>query len=143
MACPEYQVAWGEVYAKELGRLAQGLPGVVDGKDTLDFITKDEVPFNHLRDVTYGQIVCNYQEEKEYPYQERLVVSSNRINYPGKLGTPAAYMLSVKILLNSVMSTPGANFLTANINNFLSDDATQAQGISLPQVKGHAWRCCW
>ena len=48
---------WGKAYAKELGRLAQGLPGVVDGTDNFDLINKNEVPFDRYKDVTYGQIV--------------------------------------------------------------------------------------
>ena len=40
MACPEYRVVWRKEYAKELGRLSQGLPGVVDCIDTFDFIKK-------------------------------------------------------------------------------------------------------
>ena len=36
MARPEYRVVWVKAYAKELGRLHQGLPGVIDGTDTFD-----------------------------------------------------------------------------------------------------------
>ena len=53
----EYRVVWVKDYAKELGRLPQGLPRVVDGTDAFYFITKYEVPFDHQRDVTYGKIV--------------------------------------------------------------------------------------
>ena len=56
----EYRVVWVKAYAKELGRLAQGLPIFVDVTDTFDFINKNEVSFDLHRDVTYGQIVCNY-----------------------------------------------------------------------------------
>ena len=35
MARPEYIIVQGKLYAKELGRLDQVLPGVVDGTDTL------------------------------------------------------------------------------------------------------------
>ncbi len=40
------------------------------------------------------------------------------VNYPGDCGTPTADMLLVKILLNSVISTKGAKFMTADIKNF-------------------------
>ena len=68
MARLEYRVMGGKAYAKELGRLDQGLSVVVDGTYTFDFITKYEEPFNRHRDVTYGQIAWNFQEEKEDPY---------------------------------------------------------------------------
>ena len=38
MARPEYRVVWVKAYAKELGRLVQGLPGVIDGTYTFDLI---------------------------------------------------------------------------------------------------------
>ena len=95
MARPEYRVVLVKAYAKELGRLAQGLPGVVDGTDTIDFITKYKLSFNRFRDVTYGEIVCNYWEEKEDPYRARIVIGSDRINYPGDVVTPKSDMLSV------------------------------------------------
>ena len=44
IARPEYRVVWTKAYAKGLGRLAQGLPGVVEGTDTLDFIHKSDIP---------------------------------------------------------------------------------------------------
>ena len=96
----------------------QGLPGFVDGTDILDFITKDEVPFDRFRYVTYGQTACNYQEEKEDPSQARLVVVGDRINYSGDVVTPTPDMLRVKLLWNIVVSTPGAKFFTAYIRLF-------------------------
>ena len=70
MAHPEYREVWGKAYGNELGRLAQGLPGRVDGTNTLDFIAKSEVPSDRFKDVTYGQIVCNYRTEKEDPNRQ-------------------------------------------------------------------------
>ena len=45
-------------------------------------------------------------------------MGGNRINYPGEVGTPTAEMLLVKIMLNSVVSTPGAQFISIDIKNF-------------------------
>ena len=115
---PEYKRVWGGAYGKEVGRLAQGLPGIVEGTDTIDFIRKHEIPDDRYKDVTYGQIVCNYREEKIDPYRARLVVGGDRINYPGEVGTPTADLLTVKLLLNSIVSTPGAKFFTVDIKNF-------------------------
>eukprot|EP00804_Cyclotella_cryptica_P017687 CCRYP_017146-RA/>CCRYP_017146-RA protein AED:0.52 eAED:0.39 QI:0/0/0/1/0/0/3/0/252 len=63
------------------------------------------VPQDRWKDVTYGRIVANFRPEKEDPYRIRLTVGGNRINYPGDCGTPTADMITVKILLNSVIST--------------------------------------
>ena len=38
--------------------------------------------------------------------------------YPSDCGTPTVNLLTVKLLLNSIISSPEAKFLTININNF-------------------------
>ena len=67
MDSPEYRGMWVKAHAKELGRLDQVLPGVVDGTDNFYFTKKNEVPFDRYKDVTYSQKVCNDQEEKQIP----------------------------------------------------------------------------
>ena len=109
---------WGAAFGKEIGRLAQGLPGVVEGTDTVDFIDKDSVPADRWKDVTYARIVCNYRPEKSDPNRVRITVGGNKINYPEDCGTPTADLFTVKLLLNSVVSTPGAKFMTMDISNF-------------------------
>ena len=52
------------------------------------------------------------------PYQTRLTVGGNLIAYPRDCGTPTVDLLTVKLLLNSVVSTPGAKFITINIKDF-------------------------
>ena len=39
-------------------------------------------------------------------------------NYPGDCGTPTTDLLTVKLLLNSVISTKGARFMILDISNF-------------------------
>ena len=48
----------------------------------------------------------------------QLAVGGDRINYPGKVATPSAEMLVVKILFNSVFSTCDVQFMTIDISNF-------------------------
>ena len=71
-----------------------------------------------MKDVTYGQFVCNIRPEKEEQNRTRFVVGGDRINYPGDVGTPTADMLLAKILFNSVISTKNARFMTGDIKNF-------------------------
>eukprot|EP00804_Cyclotella_cryptica_P012520 CCRYP_017704-RB/>CCRYP_017704-RB protein AED:0.24 eAED:0.24 QI:0/0/0/1/0.5/0.33/3/0/909 len=118
IANPKYRDTWQNAYGKELGRLAQGLPGIVKGTDTIAFIQQSHVPQDRWKDVTYGRIVANFRPEKEDPYRIRLTVGGNRINYPGDCGTPTADMITVKILLNSVISTLNARFMTIDIKDF-------------------------
>ena len=48
--CPLYQSS----YTKQIRRLAQGMPGLVEGTNAMFFIDKTAVPVNRWRDVTYG-----------------------------------------------------------------------------------------
>jgi hypothetical protein len=101
-----------------MGRLAQGLPGVVDGTDTFFFINYDKIPKDRCKDVTYTRICVNYRPEKEDPNRVRITVGGDRINYPFDVGTPTADMLLVKLLFNSIISTKGAKFMYLDIKNF-------------------------
>jgi hypothetical protein len=46
------------------------------------------------------------------------VAGGDKCNYPFEVATPTAEMLVAKILFNSVVSTPGARFVTMDISNF-------------------------
>ena len=45
-------------------------------------------------------------------------MGGDKINCPFDYGTPTAQLLTIKLLLNSVISTPGAKFMTIDISNF-------------------------
>ena len=45
-------------------------------------------------------------------------MGGNLINYPGNCGTPTEDLLTVKLLLNSIISTPNAKFMSIDINDF-------------------------
>ena len=69
MRNPKYQTLYAQSYAKELGRLAQGIPGMVTGTNTIFFINKSKVPAVRWRDITYGRVVVKYRPKKDDPYQ--------------------------------------------------------------------------
>ena len=52
MKNPKYRNLYGNSYAKEIGRLAQGMPGQVTGTNTIFFINKKNVSADRWRDVT-------------------------------------------------------------------------------------------
>ena len=101
-----------------MGRLDQGLPGIVEGTVTLNFIFKNEIPANRFKGITYARIVCNYRPEKNDPNRCRITVVVNLTNYPSDCGTPTADLLTGKILLNSAISMKGAKFMILDISNF-------------------------
>ncbi|KAL7475485.1 hypothetical protein ACHAW6_001397 [Cyclotella cf. meneghiniana] len=66
----------------------------------------------------YGSFVYNARPEKANPNHTRFVAGGDQGNGPYKVATPTAKMLVAKILFNSVISMPGACFMTMDISNF-------------------------
>jgi hypothetical protein len=95
------------------------MPGWVTGTDTIFFIPKDKVPRTRAKDITYGLITCLIRPEKtNEPNRTRLVAGGDRVHYPFNAGTPTANLLTIKLLINSMISTPRARFFTMDIINF-------------------------
>ena len=91
------------------------MPVKAKGNNTIFFIDKADVPDERWKDVTYDHVVVAYRPEKSDPYQTRLTVGGNLIAYPGNCGIPNVDLLTVKLLLGSVPSTPRAKFKTIDI----------------------------
>jgi hypothetical protein len=95
------------------------MPGRNTGTNTIFFIRKDQVPKDRAKDTTYGLITTLVRPEKiDEPNRTRLVAGCNRVHYPGNAGTPTADLLTVKLLLNSIISTENARFMTMDIKDF-------------------------
>jgi hypothetical protein len=87
--------------------------------DTIFFIPKDKVLQARAKDVTYSLITCLIRPEKtNEKNQTRLVAEGDRVHYPFNAGTPTANLLTDKLLINSMISTPRARFFTMDIKNF-------------------------
>ena len=93
---PKYFQLYATSYSKELGRLAQGMPGKAEVTNTIYFINKANIPSERWKDVTYGCVVVAYLPEKSDPYQTQLTVGGNLIAYPGNCGTPTVDILTLK-----------------------------------------------
>ena len=59
---------------------------------------------------------CPPQEEGIQPHSPHRW--RKKISYIGEVGTPRAELLLIKIMLNSVISTPEARFMTIDISKF-------------------------
>ena len=70
---------------------------------------------NKRKDVTYRRFVCDVREGKKEKNRTRLMVGTDRINYPGDVSRPTSCLLTVKLLVNSVISTEGSEFMTLDI----------------------------
>ena len=100
---------------RELGRLSQGY-GETKETNTIFFIPRSKVPVGGK--VTYITIVCTHKPSKSNPERVQLCVGGDRLEYNGNICTPTADLTTVKIILNSTISTKEAKFITMDINNF-------------------------
>jgi hypothetical protein len=95
------------------------MPGCNTGTNTIIFIKKTQVPQNRAKDVTYGLITCLIRPEKiEEPNWTRLVAGGDKVHYPGDTGTPTADLLTVKLFINSSISTPNTKYMMMDIKGF-------------------------
>ena len=128
---PEYKWVWTKSFANELGRLAQGVGNRIEGTNTITFIAYTDVPDDRV--CTYGRIVCELRPQKEEKECTRLTVGGNLIDYPGDTSTETTNLLMAKLLMNSVISTPGAKFMGINIKNFyLNTPMQRPEFMKLP-----------
>ena len=54
-----------------------------------------------------------------------LTVGGDQVHYPGEFGMLTVALQTVKILLNSVISTPGAIYMNFDIKDFYLDTLTK------------------
>ena len=110
-----------------------GISNKIKGTNTMKFIPFKDIPVDRRKDITYGRIVVDYRPQKEEPYHTRLTVGGNRINYPTTVSSPTADISTIKLLLNSVISTPGESFCTMDISNFyLGTTMERSEYMTLP-----------
>jgi hypothetical protein len=117
---PIMRDVWTTAFGKELGSLAQGdnKTGAA-GTDTVFFMNHDEIKnIPKDRTVTYARVVVDYRPQKQDPNRVRITVGGNLIDYPGELTTRTADLVTSKILWNSIVSTPDARYVTADLKLF-------------------------
>ena len=102
---PKNKELCGKSYTIELGRLAQGIPKGTRRCPQLP--TKGHYLWPCMRQLL---------TQKDVPNRTRLTMGRNRITYPGNCGTPTVDMVMVKIHLNRVISTKGAQYCTIDLH---------------------------
>jgi hypothetical protein len=108
---------WLAAASREIGRLAHGKqPDMPTGSNTMHFLDHRDLPAG--RKATYLRIVAAIKMHKVETHRIRFTVGGGRIDYKGKVSTPTATLETIKILLNSTVSTPNAKMLTADIKFF-------------------------
>jgi hypothetical protein len=86
------------------------------GSETMRYIFHHQLP--HSRHAKYARFVATERPHKAETKRFRLTVGGNLVHYPDKVSTPTADLSTVKLLLNSVISTPGARFATFDLKDF-------------------------
>ena len=89
---------------------------MIDKTQTMSFIHRRELPAN--KRATYIRVVCADRPEKDNPRRVRWTIGGDRIVYPGNKSTKTADLVTVKLLLNSTISTRGGRFMTLDLSDF-------------------------
>ena len=88
----------------------------------------EQVPKN--KRATYARTVVDVHREKDNPNRVRMTAGGNLLDYYGKTSTETASIETAKILINSVLSTKNAKFMSIDISNFyIQTDLEQFQYI--------------
>eukprot|EP00804_Cyclotella_cryptica_P028768 CCRYP_018720-RA/>CCRYP_018720-RA protein AED:0.37 eAED:0.37 QI:0/0/0/1/0/0.25/4/0/1148 len=111
---PKHKATWDTSYSNELGRLCQG----IGHHPYINTRSYRDIPNQRKGDVTYTRVVCEIRPQQADPYLTRITLGGDRIRYPGDCGTKTGSLETVKLLLNSVLSTPTARFASFDISNF-------------------------
>ena len=89
---------------------------VLLGSDMCGLYATTILPQDRIKDITYGRIVVVYKPHKADPNRTRLTVGGDRITCLYDVSTPTSDLPTIKILWNSVLSTPGAKYFTPDIS---------------------------
>ena len=67
---------------------------------------------------TFAKTVTDVRPEKKDPNKVQITADGGRLAYYGKTSTETASIETAKILINSVLSTKNAKFMSIDISNF-------------------------
>ena len=87
----------------------------MSGYDAINFIPKEDVPTN--KKVTHTHICCDFRSKKTNPNQTRITTGSDRLDYDDHTYTGISSLETVKMHLNSVISTKNAKYANADMGN--------------------------
>jgi hypothetical protein len=103
----------------EIDQLTGGRVGgpEITGTNTGQFIHPSKPPPG--RTATYLRPVVTYCHQKADPYRMRCwTIGDNLIYYPGITSTPGSEITTVKLLVNSTISTPDTCFMCCDAKDF-------------------------
>ena len=105
---------WIKALENYLGRLSQGIgKRMPRGTNTILFTKNSDVPEN--RKVSYVRLVAYIRPNKTETHRVRVTSGGDVLDYPDITSTDTVSLTTTEILLNSVISTLDAMFMTADI----------------------------
>ena len=116
IADPSTREVWEKSPANEFGRIMKGFKGGIPGTETMQFIQKHEVPYD--KKVTYTRFVCDYSPQKEEKERTIITVGDDRLDYQGGLSNKTSVLTTIKLLLDSLVSSIWAKFVKSDVKNF-------------------------
>jgi hypothetical protein len=114
MKDPATAEIWMMAFGKYFGGMSQGNNKTGQkGTNAMFVMLPSNVP-NIPKDrvVTYARVVANHCPQTADPNRIQITASGNLIHYPGELTTRMANITTAKLLWNSVLSMPGAKYMT-------------------------------
>jgi hypothetical protein len=96
------------------GFFPQHKTGVVSTNTFFHIDYHDILAINGRKSAT----VCEVRPEKDDPDITRITIGGNCICFSGDMGTNTASLELVKLLLDSILSCPGARFSSIDLKNF-------------------------
>jgi hypothetical protein len=117
----------------EINQLTDGrlVKGSTPGTKMIRFIARSKLPKH--RTATYLRVISNYRPSKADPYRVQWTLGGNKIEYAGNTSTPTADLTTAKLVFNSVVSTPDAEFATGDISDFyLFTDMDECEYMWIP-----------
>jgi hypothetical protein len=127
---------WMTAFGKDFGGMSQGDNKMGQkGTNAMFVMLPSNVP-NIPKDrvVTYARVVIDHRPQKADPNQIRITAGGNLIHYPRELTTQTANIMTAKLFWNSVLSTPGAKYMTLDIekNFYLSASFDRFEYMCIP-----------
>ena len=72
-------------------------------------------------DICHTRVVCEVRPGKDDPNRTCITVNGGDIYYAEDVATPTGSLELVKLMINSVISRPGAKFSCFDVKNFYLD----------------------
>ena len=70
------------------------------------------------RKATYTRVLVANRPRKAETRRVRSTVSGDKVDYPGEVSTKTTDLITAKLLINSVISTPDARFMGLDIKDY-------------------------